>query len=97
MKFSRNTMQKIVMASGAMNLFEPWYVSLTIPSTNSTSISIAVCSLPGTPLVARRATIERTSMKMKEMKRVKNMLSMWMDQNAPRPVSTERCVRWCLI
>ena len=23
MKFSRNTMQKIVMASGAMNLFEP--------------------------------------------------------------------------
>ena len=43
-----------------------------MPSTNSTSISTAVCNLPGTPLVARRAAIERTRMKMKEMTRVKN-------------------------
>ena len=50
--------QKMVIASGAMNLLLPWKVSFTVPSTNSTSISTAVWNLPGTPLVARRAASE---------------------------------------
>jgi hypothetical protein len=33
-----------------------------MPSTNSTSSSTAACSFPGTPLVARRATIASVTM-----------------------------------
>ena len=75
MKFSRNTRQKIVIASGAMNLFDPWKVSLTMSSTNSTRSSTAAWNLPGTPLVARRAAAESTRISTNARTSVKNTLS----------------------
>ena len=44
----------MVTANGAINLLWPWKVSRTNPSIPVTIISMAHCSLPGTPAVARR-------------------------------------------
>jgi len=46
----------MVSASGAMRRLEPWKLSRTWVSTNWTMISMKFCSLPGTPVVALRAT-----------------------------------------
>ena len=59
MKFIRKIQQKIVSASGAMSLLEPWKLSRTWVSTNSTIISTKFCQGPGTPAVALRAANQK--------------------------------------
>ena len=93
MKFMRKTSAKMVIASGAISFDLPWKVSLTVPSTISTRISTAACSLPGTPLVARRATMQNGSTNSSASATVKNTLSAWIAWNWPGLPFTVRCVR----
>ncbi|MNH35513.1 hypothetical protein D3C79_962050 [compost metagenome] len=83
--FIRNTQTNTVSASGAITLLLPWYMSRTLLSTNPTTNSTAVCSLPGTPLVAFLATLRKITRKSAPRTTEKNIESMLIDQN---PVPT---------
>ena len=71
----------MVSDSGAISLLRPWKVSRTMPSTNDRIISIAHCSLPGTPAVARRDTRMNSQKNTSTASSMKKMLSMLISQN----------------
>ena len=75
MKFIRNTQTKMVRASGAIRLLFPWKVSLTLPSTKSTTISTNACSLPGVPADAFLAALPNTHANISPRKTDQNIES----------------------
>ena len=81
----KNTRPKIVIASGAIRRLWPWNVSRTRPSTNTTIISIVLCTLPGFSTLARRAMPMNSAQNAAASTKVKNSVSMLSVQNAPSP------------
>src|SRR5690625_2201925 len=92
MVFHSRTQVKMVSASGATNWRGPWKDSLTEVSTNSNSTSMNPCSVPGTPLVARRATDHMTQIISAPSTMEKNMVSRCR-VHIPSPIL--KCSRWC--
>ena len=76
-RFIMKTHTKIVRANGATSGFRPWNVSLTVPSTNSTTISTKLIHPLGVSEDALTATRRNSQQKMRPSPTDQSMESTW--------------------
>jgi len=95
MRFIMKIHTNIVSAIGATMRFLWWKISLTVPSTNSITISTKFCSPLGAPALpaAVRATRLNRNVNSRPMMIAQPMLSRWIARNPIASICSLQCAK----